>query len=224
MNLAAADVVCAQLGYDFGSVSTSPCGSYGGADLCGAVGSPVAMSNLACKGGELDIQECAFSSPETICLGHAHDSVVFCGREGSATGFQEGSVRLLSFDGAPSIDGVGRLEMFHAGAWGPICTSGFTVGAANVACKAMGFTGAHSAAGVAHCGDFSDKNYCGTLAPQVSEMACSGHEATLTACPYEDFDDVFCAAEESVLLRCAGVGNTQGRPIQVSASQVAAVF
>ena len=40
-NPAAADVVCRSLGYSFGSVSTSPCGFYGGANLCGAPGSPV---------------------------------------------------------------------------------------------------------------------------------------------------------------------------------------
>ena len=40
-NPAAADVVCRSMGYTHGSVSTSPCGFYGGADLCGAAGSPV---------------------------------------------------------------------------------------------------------------------------------------------------------------------------------------
>ena len=208
---AAADVVCAQLGYEFGSVSTSPCSSYGGANLCGSPGSHVAMSSLTCEGGELDIQECAFSVPDTTCLGHAHDSIVYCGA-GSADGFQEGAARLLSFDGSPSIDGAGRLEIFHAGAWGPVCKSGFTVGAANVACKAMGFAGAQPSGGVSACGDVAGKNYCGELAPQLSEVACSGQETDLLTCPYEDLDDVFCAPEESVLLRCAGIGDTQGRP------------
>lgn len=216
---AAADVVCAQLGYDFGSVSTSPCGSYGGANLCGAAGSPVAMSSLACEGGELDIQECVFSVPDTVCLGHAHDSIVYCGVGGSATGFQEGTTRLLSFDGSPSIDGTGRLELFHGGAWGPVCKSGFTLGSATVACKAMGFAGAQPSAGVSSCGGHAANNYCGTLAPQLSEVACSGQEDELLACPHEEFDDVFCAPEESVLLRCSGDGNTQGRPKKVSAPQ-----
>ena len=100
---AAADVVCAQLGFEFGSVSTSPCTSYGGSNLCGSPGSQVAMSSLTCGGGELDIQECAFSVPDTTCLGHAHDSIVYCGTGGSADGFQEGAARLLSFDGSRAI-------------------------------------------------------------------------------------------------------------------------
>ena len=92
------------------------------------------MSSLTCEGGELDIQECTFSVPDATCQSHAHDSIVFCGSAGD--GFQEGAARLLSFDGSPSIDGAGRLEVFHAGTWGPVCKSGFTSGSANVACKA----------------------------------------------------------------------------------------
>ena len=40
-NPSAADVICRSMGYAHGSVSSSPCGFYGGADLCGAAGSPV---------------------------------------------------------------------------------------------------------------------------------------------------------------------------------------
>ena len=40
-NLAAADVVCRSMGYTHGAVSSSPCGFYGGAYLCGVPGSPV---------------------------------------------------------------------------------------------------------------------------------------------------------------------------------------
>ena len=46
-NLAAADVVCRSMGYTHGSVSSSPCGFYGGANLCGAPGTPVVRCHLA---------------------------------------------------------------------------------------------------------------------------------------------------------------------------------
>ena len=39
-NPAAADVICRSLGYMHGSLSSSSCGFYGGADLCGAAGTP----------------------------------------------------------------------------------------------------------------------------------------------------------------------------------------
>ena len=109
------DVICAQLGFDFGSVSTSPCGSYGGVDSSGASGMPVGLANLVCDGGELDFQDCSFTAPDAACLDHALDSIVYCGREGHSSDAPEGTSRILSFDGSPSIDGVGRLEMFSAG-------------------------------------------------------------------------------------------------------------
>ena len=36
-----AKVICRSMGYTHGSISTSPCGFYGGSDLCAATGSPV---------------------------------------------------------------------------------------------------------------------------------------------------------------------------------------
>ena len=39
-------VICRSMGYAHGSVSSSACGFYGAADLCGAAGSPVAGSLL----------------------------------------------------------------------------------------------------------------------------------------------------------------------------------
>ena len=176
------------------------------------------MASLTCAGGELDIQECSFSAPDAQCAAHSGDSVVFCGSSGGAGSVVAGASRLLSSDGSPSVDGSGRLEIFHDGAWGPVCFSGFTAGAANVACKAMGFAGAQSD-GASRC-SADGKNSCGSLAPQISEVACAGEEADLLACPHVGVDDVFCAPEESVLLHCAGVGNAQGRPQKFAAPAV----
>ena len=140
MNLGAADVVCRQLGYDFGSVG-SACGTYGGSNLCGAVGMPMAMKDLACEGGELQVQDCQWAPPDTSCSDHILDTVVYCGTDGTAGVIKDGSMRILSHDGSPSIDGEGRLEIFKAGDWAPVCSSGFTAGAEAVACKSMGFDG-----------------------------------------------------------------------------------
>merc|ERR1712039_770802 len=150
----------------------------GGNDLCGAPGTPVAVADLTCKGGELDIRECSHTPPQTSCLGHERDAIVFCGMN-SLIGFEEGASRLMTAEGAPSLDGIGRLEIFHRGAWGPVCKSGFT---------------------------------CGVAAPSVSQVSCSGQEASLFKCAHEVDDDVFCAPEESVVIHCNGQGNAPGRP------------
>ena len=214
---AAADVVCRQLGYEFGSVATSPCGTYGGSDMCGSAGSRVAMASLACKGGELDIEECSSSEPDETCLDHSQDSIVYCGVGDNSGGFAEGTVRLLGSDNAPSIDGAGRLEIFRNGAWGPVCSSGFTVGAAAVACKAMGFAGVDPSNGVMPCANYRGENFCGNVAPHISEVACGGQETDLLACPHEESDATFCASTESFVLHCTGHGDTTGRPRKANA-------
>jgi len=197
LNLAAADVVCRQLGFDYGSVSTSPCGSYGGANMCGPAGAPVAVKNLRCVGGELDFTECVWSPPDVSCGGHASDSIVYCGYGVGPARPAEGSVRLLSADGAPSMDAEGRLEVYKAGTWGPVCREGFSSGSALVACRALGFAGAKAAAPPAKCAGFHGENACGTTPPRISKLACSGHEGSLLACPFDEGEDVFCAAEAS---------------------------
>jgi len=212
-NAAAADVICRSMGYSRGSVSSSPCGFYGGTDLCGAVGSPVAMADLKCSGSEWSVEECTWSVPDDACMGHSYDTVVYC--TASGTGGASGAVRLIAGDGSPSISGNGRPEILMEGAWVPICSSGLSSGAAAVICKSMGFSGA---AGSAKCSGGA----CGSAAPGISELACSGAESGPLACPHEAGDDVFCAPSESVVVTCAGDGDSQGRPAKESAPQLSA--
>jgi len=213
-NAAAADVICRSMGYSRGSVSSSPCGFYGGADLCGAAGSPVAMADLKCSGSEWSVEECTWSAPDDACMGHAYDTVVYC-TASETGGASQGAVRLIADDGSPSISGSGRPEILTEGAWVPICNSGLSSGAAAVICKSMGFSGA---AGSAKCSGRA----CGGVAPGVSELACSGAESGPLACPHEAGDDVFCAPSESVVVTCAGDGDSQGRPAKESAPQLSA--
>lgn len=210
VNAGAADVACRLMGFDHGAVGSSPCGSYGGADLCGALGTPVAMKSLSCTGGELDLAGCEWLPPSEECLSHEADAVIFCA-SGAAGGAPDGSLRLLSDDGAPSVQGKGRLEMFTAGAWGPVCSEGFAAGSAAVACKQMGYAGAAALSATSTCASAGGPNYCSSVAPRVSELACTGAESAAKDCPYEEGEDVYCAAEEAVVVSCAGDGDAQGR-------------
>merc|ERR1712226_12029 len=87
--------------------------------------------------GELSVKECTWSTPGSNCASHAQDAIVFC--SSGAPGPSEGSLRLISADGAPGASG--RLEVLLSGEWAPVCTEGFTAGSASVACKSMGFSG-----------------------------------------------------------------------------------
>ena len=169
--------VCVGTGFDFGSLASPSCRGYGAADLCGATGTLVAMQDLACQGGELRLAECQWAGPTAACLSHDADSVVYCGRDDDLAG-REGSARLLSQDGAPSLAGDGLLEVFVSGAWSPVC--GVTAGAATVACKALGFSGAQAVV----------EKASGRAAPAVGELSCSGSEASILDCSYQIGEDV----------------------------------
>merc|ERR1712228_164109 len=82
-----------------------------------------------------------------------------------------------------------------------------------------GFSGASAVQTRPSCRSFRGHNFCGTSEPHVSELACGGQEAEAMDCPFEQNDDVFCAPEESVIVRCVGDGDTQGRPMKAAAPQ-----
>lgn len=152
-------------------------------------------------------------------MGHAYDSVVYCAlKEDGDELPQEGALRLLSADGSPSLDGKGRPEVFLEGAWAPICKSGLGPGSDAVICKSMGFSGVGASAATT-CSSFEGSNHCGDVAPVLSDLACSGAESAVLSCPHQAGEDVFCAPSESLVLACAGDGETQGRPAKEPAPQ-----
>ena len=169
-------------------------GDWGGSDWCGVAGNPVAMKGLACTGGELSVMDCKWSLPDVACANHVADSLVYCGNAKGADVVPEGSARIISYDGAPSFDGTGRLEVFQAGAWAPVCRDGFSAGSASVACASMGYEGVVAAKAQA-CRGAQGQDFCGDVSPRLSSVACVGNEAGLLACPHEEGGDVFCAAQ-----------------------------
>merc|ERR550537_537795 len=186
-------------------------GTVCGIDVCGELGSPVSMQNLSCTGGEIELSECSWAAADEACLTHKQDSVIFCSRTSASPIYGDGSVRLLSADGAPSPGGTGRLEVFQGGAWAPVCSEGFSQGAASVACKQMGFSGGAVAAGHQSC-----TSSC--QAPGFSDMACTGEEASVLECPHAAGEETYCAPQEAVSLSCDGTGDTTGRPIAIPAA------
>merc|ERR1719350_973851 len=193
MSIAAADVACRQLGFEYGIPTSSPCSAYGADNLCGAPETSVAMQDLACRGGELGLSECTWSAPSTECLTHARDSIVYCGSSGA--GAPRGSVRLLSADGAPSLSQEGLVEIFVNGEWSPVC--GISQGAESVVCKALGFAGA----GVSS--EAAPQVGPSVRVPRLGDLRCSGSETSVLDCSFEAGDDVYCAASEASSIRCS---------------------
>lgn len=165
------------------------------------------MKDVQCLGGEFSIDECTWSTPDTACAAHEMDSIVFCGKTNAAS--MEGTARLLSSDGAPSLSGTGLLQIYVGGEWSPVC--GVAPGAASLACKAMGFTGASVSEAVV-------QSKTNTKTPLLGSLSCSGAETSIMDCSFERGDDVYCAPAEAAVLSCAGDGDTTGRPAKLPAS------
>ena len=87
------------------------------------------MADLTCSGSEWSLEECSWSAPDDVCMGHGQDTIVYCSKNEVSGSIAKGAVRLISEDGSPSIDGKGRPEVHLDGAWSPICNSGTTPGA-----------------------------------------------------------------------------------------------
>lgn len=211
----AADLVCRMLGYDYGTVGSNPCSSYGGMNVCGSVGSPVVMQALSCIDGSMDFDGCQWRMPDAACLTHELDGVVFCGLQISSGVFQDGALRLVAYDGAPSSDGTGRLDVFLNNHWGPVCGEGVSTDVANVACKQMGFSGVGPTVHKS-CSSVAGHNFCSPMVPHASEFSCGGGELNIMSCAFEQGLDVFCAPTEAVVLSCVGTGDAQGRPKMLS--------
>lgn len=74
-----------------------------------------------------------------------------------------------------SLEGQGRLEIFHSNQWGTICDQHFTVSDASVACRQLGFPGLLQVYSSAAFGE-------GEGVIWVSSPNCTGKEARLADC------------------------------------------
>merc|ERR1712048_343654 len=70
--------------------------------------------------------------------------------------------------------------------------------------------GGVSGHGPSSCHEEQGAHFCTDTPPHISNVACTGTEQDILSCPAETGDDVFCAPDESVVLRCAGDGDTTG--------------
>jgi len=85
----------------------------------------------------------------------------------------EGSLRVSGGDGR-----TGRLEVFHAGAWGTVCDDLFDANDATVACRQMGFTSGSVVAAA------STKDAYGSVNIWLDNMGCAGSESRLDQCAF----------------------------------------
>lgn len=110
---------------------------------------------------------------------------------------QEGDVQLTGLK-APS---EGRLEIFHAGAWGTVCSRHWGANSAGVVCRQLGFVRAAkvSFGGGMDRGDDDSPVW-------LSEIQCRGSEKELQECfNSANYGSHTCSHEQDIHITCSGV-------------------
>ncbi|XP_013413091.1 deleted in malignant brain tumors 1 protein-like [Lingula anatina] len=192
-----AKVVCRQLGFSgahtsFHSWNPRGTGKYW-------------IYNLNCGGTESNITQCTHGGVGVVNSGNCRqdnydDAGVICHGEG------DGDLRLINSSNAYE----GRLEIFYSGRWGRVCDYGWDWTSANVACKQLGFTGAHT-----HVFNMSPR---GTGIFWIQDLNCQGSEASLADCLHDGVGSVsstYCSqtASEDAGVLCKGPNDGEVRLI-----------
>lgn len=133
-------------------------------------------------------------------LGQRHDGVLSIGVDLERQIFapdELGSPTIVEADSCRPPDGEGalrlagdRLEIFHAGVWGSVCSEGFDADDARVACRQLGYPN----------GDWFPATSSHPI--WMDDLACTGDEARLAECAFDGWGVRSCAPDSAVALRC----------------------
>ncbi|MGE0786539.1 MAG: DUF4215 domain-containing protein [Sandaracinaceae bacterium] len=177
-----ANVVCRQLGFTGTGHTTMTVG--GGTDA------PL-MDEVVCSGTEANLSQCAFDGWD---------------RE-DCSGVEAVGVRCVPGEGDIRLTGTtfgtfGRLQVFHAGAWGEVCddlleSGSITPGSRtrftyDTLCQQMGYA----------YGDLASSYDAPTDTFQLDNLLCTGTERRAVDCPHNAFGDENCVGTEAMGLYC----------------------
>ena len=89
----------------------------------------------------------------------------------------------------------GRVEVYHNGFWGTICTEGWDLLDASVVCRMLGYTGAWSAG--------CCTEYQGNTGPVwLNELSCTGKETSLSECGHSGWGVRNCDHRKDAEIIC----------------------
>ena len=125
---------------------------------------------------------------------------VVCG--GSVHGCGCGRCQFVVFVIDPGIGLVGgsgphegRVEVYHNGTWGTVCSNGWDLRDATVVCRELGYIKTAAVLGSARFG-------AGSGPILFSELSCIGNESVITECGHDDNGGHNCSHSEDVGVVC----------------------
>lgn len=88
----------------------------------------------------------------------------------------------------------GRVEVYHQGDWGTVCSNGWKSHDKNkdVVCRELGFAQ----------GRAFNHEYPGTGTVWLDGVACSGNEDSITDCGQKTIGDNMCSHDQDVSVQC----------------------
>ena len=95
-----------------------------------------------------------------------------------------------------SSEAEGRVEVFHSGRWGTVCSNGWDLRDATVVCRQLGYGTAVGAPGGAAFGWGSGPIW-------YDNVNCSGSEASLTQCAHRGLGVHDCDHSQDAGVICA---------------------
>ncbi|CAC5384293.1 DMBT1 [Mytilus coruscus] len=172
-----AAVICTMLGYNNSNpqVLLAPQFAYGSG--------PIFLKNVVCRGSESDIEECSHSKWGVTDCQHAEDVGIDCSTD----------IRLVGGTGPFE----GRVEVFHNGEWGTVCSNGFDSTDAGVFCRMLGYK--HINPVVIPISKF--KSGFGSI--WMDNLMCSGREVDIALCKFNGWDNPGnCTHSQDVAISC----------------------
>ena len=105
----------------------------------------------------------------------------------------------LRLQGPSSETGIGRVDVFYKNQWGTICDDHWTLRDAEVACRQLGY-------------EYAIRALPGYLVPDgtgqiwLDNLACNGHEQTLTGCNHKGWGIHNCRHSDDAGVECSARG------------------
>ncbi|XP_074994921.1 scavenger receptor cysteine-rich domain-containing group B protein-like isoform X2 [Calonectris borealis] len=189
-----AQVVCKQLGC--GDAVLAPIGA-----KFGRGSDTIWLDDVNCTGVEAALSECLARPWGDHNCYHGEDASAVCSDSGITVST---SVRLV---GGPNRCS-GRVEVLHKDVWGTVCDDQWDLREAKVVCRQLGCGTALSALPESKYGEGKGQIW-------LSDVNCTGTEASLTECEAKPWGDNICNHVEDASVECSEVDIPEEGPVRL---------